>query len=62
MDKRATVGRALTTFLAIGLVLITETVLLILFRKRTNEKFSAENFARAVVAQNPKVFERLAEM
>ena len=35
---------------------------LFMISRRWNEKFSAENFAKAVIAQNPRVFERLAEM
>ncbi len=30
--------------------------------RRFIEEFNAENFANAVLAQNPKVFEKLAEM
>jgi hypothetical protein len=48
--------------LIIGLAAI---ILLLLFPrlgKRTIENFKAESFARAVLAQNPKVFEKLAEM
>jgi hypothetical protein len=62
MAKRATLTKTLATALAVGLALAIGATLVILFRKRSNEKFSAENFASAVVSQNPKVFERLAEM
>ena len=47
---------------AVVLSLVIGAVLVILLKGRSKEKFSAENFASAVVAQNPKVFERLSEM
>jgi hypothetical protein len=34
----------------------------VVHRKRLKEKFSTESFALAVIAQNRRVFERLAEM
>jgi hypothetical protein len=44
-------------------IIVTLLILrLIGFRRRPVERFSAESFARAVLAQNPKVFKRLAEM
>ncbi len=62
MANRGTLSKTLATALAVGLALTIGAILVIILRNRSNEEFSAENFASAVVAQNPKVFERLAEM
>lgn len=62
MADQETRSKTLTTVLAVVLAVSIGAILVILLRKRSHEKFSAENFASAVVSQNPKVFERLAEM
>ncbi len=62
MAKQATISKTLAAVLAVVLALIIGAILVIKFRKRSDEKFSAESFASTVVAQNPKVFERLAQM
>ena len=62
MDKQTTISKTLLAVLTLVFAFVIAAILLVLIRKRSNEKFSAENFASAVVSQNPKVFERLAEM
>jgi predicted permease len=62
MASRETTSKTLAAVLAVVLAFSIGVILVIKFRKRSNEKFSAENFASTVVSQNPKVFERLAEM
>ena len=67
MIRRARNGVGLLNrILTLGLVLLLlpeiDLFLLAVLGRRWNQKFSAENFAKAVIAQNPKVFERLAEM
>jgi len=62
MANQETKSKTIVTVLAVALALTIGAILVIVLRKRSNEKFSAENFASAVVSQNPKVFERLAEM
>ncbi len=46
----------------VSLVAILLVILIPRLGKKAIEKFKAETFASAVLAQNPKVFERLAEM
>ncbi len=48
--------------LLIGFAALFLVILGLKLGKTMIEKFKAENFAKAVVAQNPKVFEKLAEM
>ncbi len=55
-------SRVLATMLASAVALAIDCYLLVLIRRRWKEKFSAESFAFTVIAQNPKVFQRLAEM
>jgi len=55
-------GRRLAVILASTLAIAIDFYLLIILRRRRKDQFSAESFALAVIAQNPKVFERLAEM
>ncbi len=62
MANQETKSKTIVTVLAVALALTIGAILVIVLRKRSNEKFNAENFASAVVSQNPKVFERLAEM
>jgi hypothetical protein len=62
LANQQTKSKTLATVLAVALAISIGAILVVLLRKRSNEKFSAENFASAVVSQNPKVFERLAEM
>lgn len=62
MADKERLSQSLATFLAIALGLTLGAALILLLHRRSNEKFSAESFASTVVAQNPKVFERLAEM
>jgi len=52
----------LAVILASTLALAIDFYLTIILRRRREGQFSAESFALAVIAQNPKVFERLAEM
>jgi len=56
------ISKPLAIAFAVLLGLVIGAVLLIVFGKKTKERFSAESFASAVLAQNPKVFERLADM
>jgi hypothetical protein len=56
------VGRRLAVILASSLAIAIDFYLTIILRRRQKEKFSAESFALTVIAQNPRVFERLAEM
>lgn len=60
--KKEALAKSLATFLAMILAFAAGVALVIIFRRSSNEEFSAESFASTVVAQNPKVFERLAEM
>ncbi len=62
MARRETFNETIAGALAVALGVTIAAVLLIMSRERSNEKLSAESFASTVVAQNPKVFERLAEM
>lgn len=62
MASHDSVARSLVMFVAIVLAIAVGAFLIIILGRRSKEKFSAENFASTVVAQNPKVFERLAEM
>ena len=55
-------NRTLATVLAVLLSSAIGLFLLIVLRRRLSEGFTAEGFASAVIAQNPKVFERLREM
>jgi len=55
-------GRRLAAILALSLTIAMDFYLTIILRRRRKEEFSAEKFALAVIAQNPRVFERLAEM
>jgi hypothetical protein len=48
--------------LIVGLVAIFLIILFPRLGKKVIENFNAENFARAVLAQNPKVFKRIAEV
>ena len=48
--------------LIVGLVAIFLIVLFPRLGKKVIENFNAENFAKAVLAQNPKVFKRIAEV
>ncbi len=48
--------------LLIGIVALFLIILGLKLGRKPVEKFKPENFAKAVVAQNPKVFEKLAEM
>ncbi len=48
--------------LLIGIAALFLVIVGLKLGKNPIEKFNAENFAKAVVAQNPRVFERLAEM
>ncbi len=52
----------LALILASVLAFAIDCCQLIVYRKRLKEKFSTESFALAVIAQNPRAFERLAEM
>ena len=52
---------AIVAGIVIGAVALAVVLAPEITRKRI-ENFKAESFARAVVAQNPKVFEKLAEM
>jgi hypothetical protein len=52
----------LAVILASSLAIAIDFYLTIILRRRRKEKFSAESFALTVIAQNPRVFERLAEM
>jgi hypothetical protein len=48
--------------LIVGLVAIFLIILFPRLGKKVIENLNAENFARAVLAQNPKVFKRIAEV
>ncbi len=48
--------------LLVGIVALFLIILGLKLGRKPVEKFKAENFAKAVVAQNPKVFEKLAEL
>jgi len=54
--------RTVAMVIASAVVFGIAAILTLLLLRRSPEKFSAESFASTVVAQNPKVFERLAEM
>ena len=55
-------GRKLAIIPAYTLAIAIDCYILIVHRKRLKEQFSAKSFTLAVIAQNPRVFERLAEM
>jgi hypothetical protein len=52
----------LSRMLALLLLCAIELLFTTVYREGMYEKFSVESFARAVMAQNPRVFERLSEM
>ena len=62
MPRQGKFEETFVTALAIVAAVAIGLALVIKLGRRSNEEFSAENFASAVVSQNPKVFERLAEM
>ncbi len=61
-DSQRSLSKILATVLAIGLGLTIGAILILILREESKEKFSTDGFATAVQAQNPKVFEKLAEM